>query len=219
MKEKATYTVVTSMNKTMLIAVGVLAMIVGGFFAINSSLYTAKQGAVESGVVHTNVDSTPVATTKPTDTIPHIPPVLKADEPVACQMDAKICPDGSGVGRTGPTCEFAACPSPAATSSRTTTYLGGTVTTMNLSVSPKAIVSDSRCPQGVTCVWAGTVEVRTVLSTQVSQGGQIEEYVLTLGKPQKFGNYRVTLVGVTPAKSQTAIPDSSYRFTFEIAKL
>ncbi|MEZ0225239.1 MAG: hypothetical protein ACAH83_11840 [Alphaproteobacteria bacterium] len=31
-------------------------------------------------------------------------------EPVACTMDAKICPDGSGVSRTGPNCEFAPCP-------------------------------------------------------------------------------------------------------------
>lgn len=28
---------------------------------------------------------------------------------VACTMDAKLCPDGSYVGRTGPNCEFAAC--------------------------------------------------------------------------------------------------------------
>jgi hypothetical protein len=29
---------------------------------------------------------------------------------VFCTMDAKICPDGSGVGRVGPNCEFAPCP-------------------------------------------------------------------------------------------------------------
>lgn len=29
---------------------------------------------------------------------------------VACTQEAKICPDGSAVGRTGPRCEFAACP-------------------------------------------------------------------------------------------------------------
>ena len=29
---------------------------------------------------------------------------------VACTMDAKICPDGSSVGRTAPNCEFAKCP-------------------------------------------------------------------------------------------------------------
>ncbi|MES2134906.1 MAG: hypothetical protein V4449_01530 [Patescibacteria group bacterium] len=30
-----------------------------------------------------------------------------------CTMEAKICPDGSAVGRTGPQCEFTACPTPA----------------------------------------------------------------------------------------------------------
>lgn len=29
---------------------------------------------------------------------------------VMCTMDAKICPDGSAVGRSGPNCEFAPCP-------------------------------------------------------------------------------------------------------------
>lgn len=28
----------------------------------------------------------------------------------ACTEEAKVCPDGSSVGRTGPHCEFAACP-------------------------------------------------------------------------------------------------------------
>lgn len=28
----------------------------------------------------------------------------------ACTLEAKICPDGSSVGRTGPNCEFAPCP-------------------------------------------------------------------------------------------------------------
>lgn len=28
----------------------------------------------------------------------------------ACTLEAKQCPDGSYVGRTGPNCEFAACP-------------------------------------------------------------------------------------------------------------
>ena len=29
---------------------------------------------------------------------------------VACTQEAKLCPDGTAVGRTGPNCEFAACP-------------------------------------------------------------------------------------------------------------
>lgn len=30
----------------------------------------------------------------------------------ACTMEAKVCPDGSSVGRTDPNCEFAQCPKP-----------------------------------------------------------------------------------------------------------
>lgn len=37
----------------------------------------------------------------------NIPPEVK---PVACTQEAKLCPDGSAVGRSGPNCEFAECP-------------------------------------------------------------------------------------------------------------
>jgi hypothetical protein len=36
---------------------------------------------------------------------------IVADQ-VACTMEAKLCPDGSSVGRSGPDCAFAACPTP-----------------------------------------------------------------------------------------------------------
>jgi len=36
--------------------------------------------------------------------------------PQACTMEAKMCPDGSYVGRTGPLCQFATCPALTATS-------------------------------------------------------------------------------------------------------
>jgi hypothetical protein len=44
---------------------------------------------------------------KPTpDTTPPNPD----DDGIMCTMDAKICPDGSAVGRSGPDCEFDPCP-------------------------------------------------------------------------------------------------------------
>ena len=36
--------------------------------------------------------------------------INKNKQVVACTMDAKLCSDGSYVGRTGPNCEFAPCP-------------------------------------------------------------------------------------------------------------
>lgn len=38
-----------------------------------------------------------------------VPQAAQADS-VMCTMDAKLCPDGSAVGRSGPNCEFAPCP-------------------------------------------------------------------------------------------------------------
>lgn len=32
--------------------------------------------------------------------------------PIACPLDALVCPDGTAVARTGPTCTFPACPPP-----------------------------------------------------------------------------------------------------------
>lgn len=48
-----------------------------------------------------------------------LPP--SSDDMLVCTMDAKICPDGSAVGRQGPRCEFAACPSASASKTHTCT--------------------------------------------------------------------------------------------------
>lgn len=48
----------------------------------------------------------------------------------ACTQDAKVCPDGTSVGRVGPKCEFAPCPTPTATPDPTAgwqTYLNNEI--------------------------------------------------------------------------------------------
>ncbi|TSD03348.1 MAG: Uncharacterized protein Athens071416_29 [Parcubacteria group bacterium Athens0714_16] len=37
-------------------------------------------------------------------------PTEQCGEQIFCTTEAKLCPDGSGVGRTGPNCDFAPCP-------------------------------------------------------------------------------------------------------------
>jgi hypothetical protein len=136
-------------------------------------------------------------------------------EAYECDADAKICPDGTSVGRSGPKCEFTPCPSPDRASATLATYLGDSPTALTVTVNPREIVSDSRCAEGVQCIWAGTVEVRTVLSTPVSHG----EHVLKLGERQRFGDFNVTLTEVTPhPKAGEEIPESSYRFTYRIER-
>lgn len=53
---------------------------------------------------------------------------------VACTQEAKQCPDGSYVARTGPTCEFSACPT-----STAKTALSVNMASANFSFSPKTI--------------------------------------------------------------------------------
>lgn len=50
---------------------------------------------------------------------PPTPPDQAGGGPM-CTTEAKICPDGSGVGRTGPNCEFAPCPAAGTPAGETT---------------------------------------------------------------------------------------------------
>ena len=62
---------------------------------------------------------------------------LNSNKQVACTQEAKLCPDGSSVGRTGPKCEFPACPknTPTPTSSPTDTLTWKTYTNQEIGIS------------------------------------------------------------------------------------
>jgi eight-cysteine-cluster-containing protein len=55
---------------------------------------------------------------------------LLSPTPVSCTLEAKVCPDGSSVGRVPPSCEFAPCPffaPPSPTLAATDSAKGGCV--------------------------------------------------------------------------------------------
>ncbi len=49
-------------------------------------------------------------TKQPATPAPPLDDTATSSEQTICTLDAKVCPDGTAVGRTGPNCEFAACP-------------------------------------------------------------------------------------------------------------
>lgn len=51
----------------------------------------------------------------------------KPPNQVVCSMEAKLCPDGSAVGRVGPRCEFAACPGEESSNSNSNAVIEGKV--------------------------------------------------------------------------------------------
>jgi hypothetical protein len=70
-------------------------------------------------------------------------PLLQDNEnAVACTQEAKQCPDGSYVGRIGPNCEFAACPSTNATNTVNPTNVNQNVSRANINVGDIACTQD-----------------------------------------------------------------------------
>lgn len=133
-------------------------------------------------------------------------PVSPGEEPVACTMDAKICPDGSGVGRVPPSCAFAACPGETVLETRINQSASGD----GVKIVPLAVVEDSRCPADAVCVQQGTVRLRTLLGDA--------ETTFELNQSVRHSGKTITLVAVRPYPyaSQSAIAQSDYRFTFSI---
>lgn len=134
---------------------------------------------------------------------------------IACTQEAKLCPDGSYVGRSGPKCEFAACPSVNGgnDNSRITAQIGKSVSLLGVTITPQEVIEDSRCPIDVTCIWAGRVRIRTILKSGMGEAPQI----FTLGEPITTEAEEITLTSVEPVPvAGVAIAPKDYRFIFTV---
>jgi hypothetical protein len=81
-----------------------------------------------------------------------------------------------------------------------------------LTITPQALVEDSRCPINARCVWAG----RLVLKTRIEGAGWRETIDLTLGQSAAIHGGRIMLVAAKPDKlAGTATRPGDYRFGFE----
>lgn len=132
---------------------------------------------------------------------------------VACTEEAKLCPDGSAVGRIGPNCEFAECP--ALPKTATVAGLNQRIFTEGIFITPLQVEEDSRCPADAVCVWAGAVKLLVKLERET----EIQETVLTLGSPITFAGERVSLDAVSPApRAGKTIAPEEYRFSFLVTE-
>lgn len=141
-------------------------------------------------------------------------PSKLSGEQVGCTMEAKLCPDGSAVGRVGPSCEFAACPS--SVQATTTAALNQTITDGAIRLTPVSLLEDSRCPVDVVCIWAGQVRV----SVRLDAEGEQKTLEITSGKPVVFAGRTVTLVATSPMPhSKSSIETAAYSFVFSVKAL
>lgn len=127
----------------------------------------------------------------------------------ACTMEAKLCSDGTAVGRSGPNCEFAACPTPTQPQGDfdkpITISVGKTIDFTNgLSITSKAIY-DSRCKIDQVCIWQG--ELAAVL--EVEHRGFSEEIQIgtVRNKEASAGGYNFLLDRATTSTATIIITE------------
>ncbi len=103
--------------------------------------------------------------------------------PIACTMDAKICPDGSAVGRSGPTCEFAPCPASTTESATDSTPVTNSATAATTNPKPVTLANPAsqNCSQQ-----GGKLEMRNNKQGQYGvclfeDNRQCEEWALLRG--------------------------------------
>lgn len=104
-----------------------------------------------------------------------------ASKGIACTTEAKICPDGTSVGRTGPNCEFTACPS--VTPDETAGWKTYTNTQYGFEFKyPNELKISSTLPDVVNWSWASGVAAPYPLQLGIlynPEGVTAEQFVLT----------------------------------------
>ena len=214
--------ILTDNNKTATISIPSMGLPLCSAFANIDNVWNLSGGEriMISGTISADGSITPCVEESHYLKIENKNGSVGGDEMIACTLDAKICPDGSAVGRVGPNCEFAACPGESgnSTGQRSITVSVGineSISGLGVTLTPKEVLEDSRCPLGVECIWAGTVRLQAALSSGLGTANQVFE----LGEPITTEAEIVTLVAVRPAPVSTIVINTNeYEFDFFIEK-
>lgn len=133
----------------------------------------------------------------PSKSVMQLPP----NRIVQCTMEAKVCPDGTSVGRSGPSCEFAPCPTtptpaqnplPDADDELQTTYIHGQ------EWPPKTEVTDVKFSCKEKLVQISNQDYCKQIETEGAAGSIYETYTYTT----TFENNKTLKASFTLRKSQ-----------------
>ena len=94
-----------------------------------------------------------------------------------------------------------------------------TATQDKINIKFLSLVEDSRCPEGVNCVWAGNAKIEV----EINCGDHKEKFEMNtnLGpKGASFDGYAINLVSLSPyPKEGVTVDAKSYLATFNISRL
>lgn len=88
-----------------------------------------------------------------------------------------------------------------------------------LTISFVGVTEDSRCPEGVVCVWAGNGAVSLSLADGSGAKSAVSLNTTLTPRSVASGGYEFSLVGLKPGpKAGTAIPQTSYVATLRAVR-
>jgi hypothetical protein len=90
----------------------------------------------------------------------------------------------------------------------------------SLRVAFDAVLSDSRCPTGVTCVWAGDAHIRVLIQQDRQEAAALELHTHpTFAREADYRGYRVLLQAVAPyPAADQSIPPDAYVATLVVTR-
>ena len=177
------------------------AIIIVSFLVITLSVYIYQREQKEKDdltnppvVVNetpTSTDATTTSTTPPAATPPAVTPSPLPPAP-ATPPATTVLPYG-----------------------KVTLKLGQSAKFKDLSIELVRIYDDSRCPEGVTCIWAGTVKAELAIVSAMGKSTTSVELDKTITTESEM----ISLLSVTPYPKQGGIITSGqYQATFEVTK-
>lgn len=88
-----------------------------------------------------------------------------------------------------------------------------------LAVAFESVLQDGRCPEGVTCVWAGNAKIKIRLSKQNQTPGAVELNTGVKPKSSSFLDYEIKLVALNPRpKADKPVEPNEYKATLIVVK-
>jgi hypothetical protein len=88
-----------------------------------------------------------------------------------------------------------------------------------LKIAFNGVPQDSRCPEGVTCVWSGNAEVALSLVTADGRRAKITLNTHLDPREFEFNGYRIKLISLTPSpRERQRITRSRYRTVLAVTK-